>query len=69
MQVFLLPDAVSLDIGALCEPLSCILHGWDRLRWIFGHYKYFSQYFYPRSVSPIQPDSKVLVTGAGNRNH
>ena len=36
-QVFLLPDAVSLDIGALCEPLSCILHGWDRLRWILGH--------------------------------
>ena len=28
--------------------------------------KIFLTIFYPRSVSPIQPDSKVLVTGAGN---
>merc|ERR1711973_67233 len=48
-QVFLLPKSVPLDIGALCEPLSCLLHGWDRLN----------------AVCPLQPDSKILVTGAG----
>ena len=40
---------MSLETGALCEPLSCLLHGWDRLT----------------AVSPVQPDSRVLITGAG----
>lgn len=48
-QVFLLPPAVSLETGALCEPLSCLLHGWKRLM----------------QKSPIQPEHRVLVTGAG----
>jgi len=48
-QVFLLPSSVSLQTGALCEPLSCLLHGWQRLM----------------DKSPIQPDHRVLVTGAG----
>jgi len=48
-QVFVLPPSLELETGALCEPLSCILHGWDRLV----------------SRSPLQPDSRVLVTGAG----
>ena len=48
-QVFLLPESVSLETGALCEPLSCLLHGWDRLV----------------AIAPLQPDSRVLVTGGG----
>jgi len=48
-QVFLLPSSVSLQSGALCEPLSCILHGWERLM----------------AKSPVQPDSRILITGAG----
>jgi len=48
-QVFLLPESVSLKSGALCEPLSCILHGWERLM----------------AKSPVQPDSRILITGAG----
>jgi threonine dehydrogenase-like Zn-dependent dehydrogenase len=31
-QVYSLPEDVSPEWGALCEPLSCILHGWDRLQ-------------------------------------
>lgn len=31
-QVYPLPHNVPTDWGALCEPLSCILHGWDRLQ-------------------------------------
>ena len=31
-QVYLLPPEVPLAWGALGEPLSCILHGWDRLK-------------------------------------
>ena len=31
-QVYQLPPNVSLEQGALCEPLSCILHGWNRLK-------------------------------------
>jgi len=31
-QVYPLPDSIPPDWGALCEPLSCILHGWDRLQ-------------------------------------
>ncbi|CAB3380057.1 Hypothetical predicted protein [Cloeon dipterum] len=30
-QVYKLPDSVTLKQGALCEPMSCIAHGWDRL--------------------------------------
>lgn len=30
-QVYLLPPEVPPEWGALGEPLSCILHGWDRL--------------------------------------
>jgi len=48
-QVFVLPSSVSLKTGALCEPLSCLVHGWQRLM----------------QKSPIQPDHRVLVTGAG----
>ncbi|XP_077290005.1 D-altritol 5-dehydrogenase-like [Arctopsyche grandis] len=29
-QVFSLPDEISFCQGALCEPLSCLAHGWDR---------------------------------------
>lgn len=31
-QVHALPDNLPLDIGTLAEPMSCILHGWDRLQ-------------------------------------
>lgn len=31
-QVYPLPKKVPLEWGALAEPLSCILHGWDRLQ-------------------------------------
>jgi 2-desacetyl-2-hydroxyethyl bacteriochlorophyllide A dehydrogenase len=31
-QVYSLPDTVPLNWGALCEPISCILHGWDRIQ-------------------------------------
>lgn len=31
-QVFRLPANVSLQVGALCEPMSCLSHGWDRLQ-------------------------------------
>ena len=48
-QVHVLPMAVSLEQGALCEPLSCILHGWHRLQ--VGGY--------------VQAQSKILVLGAG----
>ena len=36
-------------LGALCEPLSCILHGWKRLQ----------------MVHAPQPDSKIVIMGAG----
>ena len=35
--------------GALCEPLSCILHGYDRLQ----------------MVNAPKPDSKIVILGAG----
>jgi len=38
-----------MEQGALCEPLSCILHGWDRLQ----------------MVNAPQPDSKIVIMGAG----
>jgi D-arabinitol dehydrogenase (NADP+) len=31
-QVHALPDNLPLEVGALAEPMSCILHGWDRLQ-------------------------------------
>ncbi len=31
-QVHLLPKEIALEWGALGEPLSCILHGWDRIQ-------------------------------------
>lgn len=30
-QVYRLPQSISLQIGALSEPMSCLSHGWDRL--------------------------------------
>ncbi|KAJ1520551.1 hypothetical protein ONE63_003668 [Megalurothrips usitatus] len=30
-QVYRLPQNISLQIGALTEPMSCLSHGWDRL--------------------------------------
>ncbi|XP_034234502.1 D-altritol 5-dehydrogenase-like [Thrips palmi] len=30
-QVYRLPSTISLQTGALCEPISCLSHGWDRL--------------------------------------
>ncbi|KAG8222398.1 hypothetical protein J437_LFUL003019 [Ladona fulva] len=30
-QVFKLPSNISLQTAAMCEPLSCISHGWERL--------------------------------------
>jgi len=47
--VHLLPPGVTLEQGALCEPLSCILHGWQRLM----------------AVSPPQPETRILIIGAG----
>lgn len=47
--VHLLPSSVTLEQGALTEPLSCILHGWQRLM----------------AVSPPQPDTRILIIGAG----
>ncbi len=35
--------------GVLCEPLACIMHGWNRLN----------------KFAPPQPDSKIFVLGAG----
>jgi len=48
-QVNVLPGGLSLETGALCEPLSCILHGWDRLM----------------GTGSLQHDSRILITGAG----
>lgn len=31
-QVFLLPPSIEIPWGALCEPFSCIVHGWDQLQ-------------------------------------
>lgn len=31
-QVYRLPQGITFQQGALCEPLSCISHGWDRLQ-------------------------------------
>jgi len=36
-QVHKLPDDVPREWGALCEPLSCIVHGWDRLQPLVNH--------------------------------
>lgn len=30
-QVYKLPDNISVEQGALTEPLSCVSHGWDRI--------------------------------------
>jgi len=30
-QVHKLPESITLEQGALCEPLSCLAHGWDRI--------------------------------------
>lgn len=30
-QVYKLPSHISLEIACMCEPLSCISHGWERL--------------------------------------
>lgn len=48
-QVHPLPPNVTLEQGALCEPMSCILHGWNRLR----------------KAADIRADSKILLLGAG----
>ena len=48
-QVHILPSNVSLEQGALCEPLSCILHGWHRLK----------------ITRSVQAQSKILILGAG----
>ena len=48
-QVHPLPSNVSLEQGALCEPLSCILHGWKRLQ----------------NAGSVKADSKILILGAG----
>eukprot|EP00088_Acartia_fossae_P070882 TRINITY_DN9593_c0_g1_i3.p1 TRINITY_DN9593_c0_g1~~TRINITY_DN9593_c0_g1_i3.p1 ORF type:complete len:370 (-),score=74.78 TRINITY_DN9593_c0_g1_i3:83-1159(-) len=48
-QVHKLPEGVSLQQGALCEPLSCLLHGWNRLQ----------------KSGCLQADSRILVIGAG----
>ena len=48
-QVHILPSNVSLEQGALCEPLSCILHGWHRLK----------------MGCSVQAQSKILILGAG----
>ncbi|XP_023330520.1 D-arabinitol dehydrogenase 1 [Eurytemora carolleeae] len=49
-QVHLLPSSLSLEQGVLCEPLSCLLHGWKRLESALGG---------------ILPGARVLITGAG----
>ena len=48
-QVHVLPSNMSLAQGALCEPMSCILHGWNRLK----------------AAGSIKANSKVLLLGAG----
>jgi len=48
-QVHILPEAVTLQQGALCEPISCLLHGWNRLQ----------------KSGCLQKDSRILVIGAG----
>ena len=48
-QVHELPPNMNLEQGALCEPMSCILHGWKRLQ----------------SSGSLKADSKILVLGAG----
>ena len=40
---------MTLEQGALCEPMSCILHGWNRLK----------------NAQKIESHSKVLILGAG----
>eukprot|EP00093_Oithona_nana_P014016 14016.XXX_699692_700408_1 [CDS] Oithona nana genome sequencing. len=41
---------MTLAQGALCEPMSCILHGWNRLK---------------ATAGSIKSNSKVLILGAG----
>ena len=48
-QVYPLPLNMPIELGALCEPLSCILHGWKRLQ----------------NAGSLNADSKVLILGAG----
>lgn len=49
-QVHVLPSNMTLAQGALCEPMSCILHGWNRLK---------------ATAGSIKSNSKVLILGAG----
>ena len=36
-QVYKLPDGLSLDLAALCEPISCILHGYKKIQPLSGN--------------------------------
>ena len=49
VQVYALPSNVTDEMGALCEPMSCILHGWKRLQ----------------KAANLRADSKILLLGAG----
>ena len=49
-QVHVLPSNMTLAQGALCEPMSCILHGWNRLK---------------ATAGSVKANSKVLILGAG----
>ncbi|GLV36916.1 Sorbitol dehydrogenase 1 [Carabus blaptoides fortunei] len=31
VQIVKLPDSITLEQAALCEPISCISHGWDKI--------------------------------------
>lgn len=49
-QTAKLTKGVTYEQGALCEPLSCLLHGWDRLN---------------RFAPDLDSSAKILVLGAG----
>jgi len=36
-QVYKLPDDLSLELAALCEPISCILHGYKKVQPLSGN--------------------------------
>jgi D-arabinitol dehydrogenase (NADP+) len=36
-QVYKLPDDLPLDLAALCEPISCILHGYEKVQPLFSN--------------------------------
>jgi threonine dehydrogenase-like Zn-dependent dehydrogenase len=65
-QVYSLPEDVSPEWGALCEPLSCILHGWDRLQPISPATVPHEQFAFQRTAG--KPAKNIDRIGFFSRN-